>query len=65
MTGFQLLDTHEASDAHAELMRRTAAYHAQKTAYKADPNPVEGERLDVAYRLLLNGRREAAMWGEA
>ena len=62
---FQLTDTHEAADAHAELARRVVAYNAQKTAYKADPNPVEGERLDVAHRLLLNGRREAAMWGEA
>ena len=62
---FELIDTHEASDAHAELVRRIAAYNAQKAAYKTAPNTVEGERLDVAHRLLLNGRREAAVWGEA
>ena len=59
---FEIFDTHEATDAHTELVRRVEAYTAQRRAYKAAPNPVEGERLDVAHRLLLNGRRAAAVW---
>lgn len=54
------------SDAEAELERRRAAYAAERAAYKADSNPVNGERLDVAYRLLILGRRRVvALGGEA
>ena len=62
---FELIDTHEAADAHAELDRRHNAYLEERVLYRSEPSSVQGERLDMALRLLLNGRREAAVWGEA
>ena len=51
------------SNAEAELRRRETAYAAERAAYKADSNPINGERLDVAHRLLILGRRTVAALG--
>jgi len=58
--------SHALSDAHAEMRRREVAYSAERAAYKADSNPINGERLEVAHRLLILGRRAVvALGGEA
>ena len=62
---YTLTDTHEASDAHAAWRRASDDYAAQKAAYKADPNSVEGERLDLALRRKrIAARQVTALGGE-
>lgn len=36
---------------------------AERAAYKADSNPINGERLEVAHRLLILGRRAVVALG--
>ena len=63
---YTLLDTHEVSDAHAAHRDASDFYAAQKAAYKADPNSIEGERLDLALRVKqIAARQVVALGGEA
>ena len=63
---FHLFDTHEATDLHAAHRRASDAYAAQRAAYKAAPDSVEGERLDMALRIKQIARKRLeAVGGEA
>ncbi|NBV62455.1 MAG: hypothetical protein EBR73_15595 [Rhodobacteraceae bacterium] len=57
--------SYELSDAHAAWRRASDDYAAQKSAYKADPTSIEGERLDFALRRYHIAQRAlAALGGE-
>ena len=63
---FQLLDTHEASDAHAAHRRASDAYLEERVLYRLEPSSVQGERLDMALRIKQIARKRLeAVGGEA
>ena len=62
----QLLDTHEASDAHAAHRRASDAYLEERVLYRLEPSSVQGERLDMALRIKQIARKRLeAVGGEA